>query len=153
MAVVWDFDAPFLLEKTVQASDIDIMGHTNNVVYLKWLEEVAWGHSNALGLGWPMYEKLNRALVARRHELDYLAATFEGDELTLATWIIENDGRIGVTRAYQVVRKSDNKTVLRGRTRWVCIDIKSGRPKRMPAEFIDGYPVAEPNPLVGNKGH
>ncbi|MDX1693732.1 MAG: thioesterase, partial [Ketobacteraceae bacterium] len=95
-------------------------------------------------LGWATYESLNRALVAHRHELDYLAATFEGDKLTLATWIIENDGRLGVTRAYQVVRHGDRKTVLRGRTRWVCIDIQSGRPRRMPREFIEGYVVSKP---------
>lgn len=140
----WDFENPFTLEKRVGKDDIDIMGHTNNVVYLKWLEEVAWGHSNALGLGWNTYQRLNRALVAHRHELDYLAATFVGDDLILATWIIDNDGRIGVTRAYQVVRVADQKTVLRGRTRWVCIDIKSGKPKRMPKEFVDGYQVSEP---------
>jgi acyl-CoA thioester hydrolase len=144
MSFRWDFENPYLLEKTVEADDIDIMGHTNNVVYLKWLEQVAWSHSNSLGLGWEVYETLNRALVARRHELDYLAATFEGDQLTLATWIIENDGRIGVTRAYQVIRHSDGKTVLRGRTRWVCIDLKSGKPKRMPDEFVNGYVVAAP---------
>lgn len=144
MSLSWDFKNPFLLEKTVVADDIDIMGHTNNVVYLKWLEQVAWAHSNALGLGWAVYEKLNRALVARRHELDYLAATFEGDELILSTWIIQNDGRTGVTRAYQVIRLADQKTVLRGRTRWVCIDIQTGKPKRMPQEFIEGYVISEP---------
>lgn len=144
MDIVWDYENPFTLEKTVTDDDIDIMGHTNNVRYLKWLEEVAWGHSKSLGLGWDTYERLNRGLVARRHELDYLAATFKGDELVLATWIIENDGKIGVSRAYQVVRCSDQKTVLRGFTRWVCIDIKSGRPKRMPSEYIEGYKVAKP---------
>jgi acyl-CoA thioester hydrolase len=25
--------------------------------------------------------------------------------------------------------------VLRGQTQWVCVDMKSGRPKRMPPEF------------------
>ena len=145
MDIKWDFQNPYLLEKKVTADDIDIMGHTNNVVYLKWLEEVAWGHSKSLGLGWDVYEKLNRGLVARRHELDYLGATFEGDDLILATWIIDNDGKIGVQRAYQVVRKSDLKVVLRGRTRWVCIDIKSGKPKRMPSEFIEGYKVSPPS--------
>lgn len=144
MDIKWDFQNPYLLEKRVTADDIDIMGHTNNVVYLKWLEEVAWGHSKSLGLGWDVYEKLNRGLVARRHELDYLGATFEGDQLILATWIIENDGKIGVQRAYQVLRQSDQKVVLRGRTRWVCIDIKSGKPKRMPVEFIEGYKVSPP---------
>ena len=145
MDIKWDFQNPYLLEKKVTADDIDIMGHTNNVVYLKWLEEVAWGHSKSLGLGWDVYDKLNRGLVARRHELDYLGATFEGDDLILATWIIDNDGKIGVQRAYQVVRKSDLKVVLRGRTRWVCIDIKSGKPKRMPSEFIEGYKVSPPS--------
>ena len=144
MYLDWDFEDPYILEKIVSDEDIDVMGHTNNVVYLKWLEEVAWGHSKSLGLGWELYESLNRGLVARRHELDYLGATFSGDDLILATWIIENDGKIGVTRAYQVVRKSDLKTVLRGRTRWVCIDIKSGKPKRMPPEFVTGYPVSAP---------
>ncbi len=140
----WDFQAPFTLQKTVIADDIDIMGHTNNVVYLKWLEEVAWSHTNALGLGWALNTKLNRGMVARRHEIDYLAATYEGDELILATWIIGNDGKTGVYRAYQVVRVSDKKTVLRGRTRWVCVDIQSGKPKRMPVEFVEGYQVALP---------
>ena len=144
MSFTWDYENPFTLEKTVVASDIDIMGHTNNVVYLKWLEEASWAHSNALGLGWDVYAQLNRAMVARRHELDYLAATFEGDVLTLATWIVDNDQRIGVTRAYQVLRHSDQKTVLRGLTRWVCIDIQSGKPKRMPNEFIEGYVVSRP---------
>src|SRR3546814_3964932 len=38
-------------------------------------------------------------------------------------------------RRYQIVRASDRKTVLRGQTQWVCVDMKSGRPKRMPPEF------------------
>jgi len=141
---IWDYRNPFILEKTVSPDDIDVMGHTNNVVYLQWMEAVAWAHSNALGLDWGLYKRLNRALVARKHEIEYLAATFSGEALQLATWIIENDGRLSVTRAYQFVRRSDQTTVLRGLTRWVCIDIASGKPKRMPEEFAKGYVVTQP---------
>lgn len=136
----WDFPTPFIMNKTVEQRHIDVMGHTNNVVYLRWCEEVAWAHSNMLGLDWPTYQRLNRALVARKHEIEYLAATFEGDELIRGTWIVENDGKLSLHRAYQFIRASDGKTVLRGRTHWVCVDIQSGAAKRMPIEFAKGYP-------------
>lgn len=145
---VWDVPVPFVETATITASDIDRFGHTNNVVYLSLLERVAWSHSVSLGLDFDAYEKLGAGCVARRHELDYLAPTFEGDDLWLATWIHENDYRLTMWRAYQIVRASDLKTVLRGRTQWVCVDMKSGRPRRMPPEFqaYKNWPRREEHP-------
>lgn len=138
----WDLPAPFLLEQEVTAAHIDEMGHTNNVVYLQWLENIAWAHSRALGLSWETYQQLNRALVARRHEIDYLAATFAGERLLLGTWIVANDRKLSITRRYQIIRPADGITVLRGQTHWVCIELDSGKPKRMPPAFADGYMVS-----------
>ena len=139
----WDVDAPYVETVTVERAHLDAFGHTNNVQYLRWLEQVAWNHSISLGLGFEDYRRHGVGCVARRHELDYLAATFEHDELQLATWVHENDGRLSMWRAYQIIRKSDRKTVLRGRTHWVCVDMKTGRPKRMPAEYVEAYRPAE----------
>ena len=140
----WDYGVP-AFHRQIQVSDehIDIMGHTNNVVYVSWLEDVAWGHSKALGLGWEKYQQLNRAMVARRHEVDYLAATFAGDDLIMGTWIVENDAKLSITRRYQLVRVGDGATVLRGCTKWVCVAIDCGKPKRLPPEFVDGYVVTQ----------
>lgn len=135
----WDVPTPFIETVTVAAEHLDQFGHTNNGVYLQWLEKVAWSHSTALGLGFEDYTRLNSGCVARRHELDYLAATFAGDELHLATWIHENDGKTSMWRRFQFIRTSDQKTVFRGQTHWVCIDMKSGRPKRQPPEFLAAY--------------
>jgi acyl-CoA thioester hydrolase len=135
----WDVRAPFVEPMTVTPADTDQMGHTNNVVYLSWLERVAWAHSQSLGLDFDAYERLGTGCVARRHELDYLAATFAGEQLMLGTWIAENAGRVDMWRAYQIIRVADAKTVLRGRTHWICIDLKSGKPKRQPAEFVQAY--------------
>lgn len=135
----WDVETPFTEPVTVTTADIDQMGHTNNVVYLSWCERVAWSHSQTLGLGFDAYERLGTACVARRHELDYLAPTFAGEQLMLGTWIAENTGRVDMWRAYQIVRVADGKTVLRGRTQWICVDLASGRPKRQPAEFVEAY--------------
>lgn len=135
----WDVTTPYIQQLTVGAEHLDRFGHTNNVVYLGWLEKLAWAHSESLGLGFDDYARLNAGCVARRHELDYLAASFAGDELHLATWVHENDERLSMWRAYQIIRAQDRKTILRGRTHWVCVDLKSGRPKRMPPEFVQAY--------------
>ncbi|MDP2229253.1 MAG: thioesterase family protein [Moraxellaceae bacterium] len=134
----WDFPSPHLLPVRVEKSHIDIMQHTNNVVYLQWLEAAAWDHSRHLGLDEAAYQRLGHGMVARRHELDYLLPTFLGDDILLATWIMASD-RLSIRRAYQFVRPADGQTVFRGRTQWVCVDIKEGRVRRMPAEFQAAY--------------
>jgi acyl-CoA thioester hydrolase len=135
----WDVPTPFVQVVDVKAEHLDEFEHTNNVVYLSWLQDVAWAHSVSLGLDMAAYRRLGAGCVARRHELDYLAATFAGDRLHLATWVAENAGRLDMWRAYQVIREQDGKTVLRGRTQWVCVDMQSGRPKRQPPEFVAAY--------------
>ncbi|NKF24441.1 acyl-CoA thioesterase [Solimonas marina] len=132
---IWDVQRPFVEAATIRDEDTDRFKHTNNVVYLSLLERVAWSHSVHLGMDFEAYERLGAGCVARRHELDYLAPTFAGDTLWLATWIHENDFRLTMWRHYQIIRASDRKTVLRGRTQWVCVDMASGRPRRMPPEF------------------
>lgn len=135
----WDVAAPYLQPQDVGREHLDAFAHTNNVVYLSWLERVAWAHSVSLGLDFADYERLGAGCVVRRHELDYLAPTFAGDRLWLGTWVEQTDGRLTMWRAYQVIRESDARTVLRGRTQWVCVDMKSGRPRRMPPEFVAAY--------------
>lgn len=137
--IKWDYPNPHCHDLRVAEADTDILGHTNNVSYLRWLEQVAWDHSNTLGLDWPEYQRLNRAMVVRRHELDYLAPSFAGDALIAATWISGNDGKLSLWRRYQLVRVSDGLTLLRGRTLFVCADLESGKPRRMPEEFVRGY--------------
>lgn len=139
LALPWDVPAPFVQRRVVASGEIDEFGHVNNVVYLQWLEQLAWAHSNALGLGMPAYRSLGVGCVARRHELDYLAPAFVGDALLLATWIHENDGRLSLWRRYQIVRERDGKILLRGVTHWVCVDLASGRPRRQPPAFLEAY--------------
>jgi acyl-CoA thioester hydrolase len=143
---LFDVLQPFVQPVTVQPADIDEFGHTNNVVYLTWLERVAWAHSCSLGLAMEDYRRLGTGCVARKHELEYLAATFAGEELLAGTWVDENDGRLSMWRAYQIVRPKDGRTVMRGRTHWVCVDLKTGKPRRMPPEFVQAYRPAARHP-------
>lgn len=135
----WDLPSPFVIELGVQPSDIDEFGHVNNVEYLRWVERVSWEHSADLGLDLARYRELDRAMVVHRHELDYLVPALEGDRLQLATWIVACDGRLTLSRRFQLWRPRDGRTLLRARTRFACIALSSGRARRLPPEFVERY--------------
>jgi len=134
----WDYPEPHLVTVTAVRDDIDALGHVNNQVYLAWLERAAWSHSAARGADWHTYRRLDRAMVARRHEIDYLGACYEGDTVLVGTWV-SAPTRAGLTRLYQGIRERDGRTVMRARTRWACVSLSTGRPARMPAEFVEAY--------------
>lgn len=123
----------------VSDAEIDELGHANNTAYVRWMEQCAWQHSSALGLDIASYHALDRAMVVLKHELHYLAAAFRDEELVVATWIISSDAKLRLTRHFQILRESDNTTLLRAKSEYACMEISTGKPKRMPAAFIEGY--------------
>lgn len=135
----WDYPEPFLQSFTVEAAHVDELLHTNNTAYIKWCERCAWAHSNALGMDIALYRRLNRGMAIRSSEWQYELATGEGDKLWVATWIVNWDGKLGMSRKFQVLREQDQRTVLRGSMHFLCIELDSGKLRRMPREFIEGY--------------
>jgi acyl-CoA thioester hydrolase len=135
----WDHPTPFTLPAAPQPQDIDGLNHTNNAVYVQWCEKVAWAHSEALGLALADYHRLDRAMAIRRGEYDYLLPSGVGDTLTLGTWLFRGDGKLTMERRFQLIRDSDGATLMRGRWQLVCIELASGKPRRMPPEFCEVY--------------
>jgi acyl-CoA thioester hydrolase len=135
----WDYPDPHLLDVSPQPQDIDGLNHTNNAVYVQWCERVAWAHSQALGLALADYQRLDRAMAIREGHYDYLLPSFEGEALQLGTWLTAGDGKLAMERRFQLRRASDGQTLMRGRWALVCIEISSGRPRRMPPEFVSAY--------------
>ena len=152
LALNWDLPSPFTLEITVQAEDTDRLGHANNVVYIRWLEEVSWAHIESLGMTWALHEETGKAMAITRTELDYLASANAGDELVLGTWLTDWDGRFRSARQFQLIRPADGKTLLRALSTHACVDMKSQRPARAPkafAEILGGALVAGGRGLPG----
>lgn len=125
---------------TVTPQHCDGLGHVNNVQYLHWAEDLAWAHSSALGLGLAVYQRMDCAMVAHQHVLTYHAACFANDVLALQTWLSQNDG-LRLRREYRFVRQCDGKQVFSGHTDWVCVQLSTGKPKRMPSEFQAAYRI------------
>lgn len=135
----WDRARPFTRAVMPGGGDIDGLNHTNNAVYVQWCEQTAWAHSESLGLALADYHRLDRAMAIRRGTYDYLLPTALHEALTLATWLVASDGRLSMVRRFQLVRDRDGVTVLRGQWDLVCIELSSGRPRRMPPEFCELY--------------
>ena len=134
----WDAPHPHVLAVDVTTAHIDLMQHVNNVHYLQWLENVAWSHSDSLGMRQEDYTRLGHGMVVKRHELDYVAPALLGDRVLLGTWIVGLD-RLSTHRRYQFVREADGATLFRGATHFVCVEIASGRVRRMIPEFAETY--------------
>jgi len=139
----WPVVAPYIEHRLVTGDDTDAFGHVNNVRYIDWAMDVAWAHSSALGLDFAAYERLGVGCVVWRHEFDYLAPVVPGADVAIATWVAQTDYRLRLTRAFEIRRESDSVVLFRGRTTFVTIDMTSGKPARMPKEFIMAYKPAE----------
>lgn len=146
----WLLPSPHILQWHIESKHIDHYQHVNNVAYVAQLERVAWSHSNQIGLTIEEYQALDRGMAISKHIINYIAAAHLGDELFCATWIIECDNKLKLSRQFQFIRARDQLTLLTARTDFVCIALSSGKPKRMPARFSEVYGGAKV--LIDDKG-
>jgi len=137
----------FEFERIVSAEEIDELGHVNNQVYLEWLMDAATRHSDLIGWDLQRLIKMGEGWVVRRHEIDYLSPAKLGDTVRLRTWV-ETAERASSERHYEVTRTSDRKPVCHGRTMWVWINYRTGRPCRIPEAVIKDFMNWEPPAAV-----
>lgn len=114
----------------VEAADLDERAHVNNVVYVRWVQEIATAHWRALA---PTEALAEIAWVALRHEIDYLAPAVLGDELLLRTWVGAAE-RLAFERFTEIRRTADARVLAKARTLWCPVDARTGRPRRPGAE-------------------
>lgn len=137
--MAWDLPNPFTSQFKPELYDIDGLNHTNNAVYVQWCGKIGWSHSEALGIHLEDYQRFDRGMAIHRADYQYLLPTIAGDDLTLGTWLLAGDGKLTMERRFQLIRNRDQLTVLRGRWELVCIELSSGKPRRMPTEFNQIY--------------
>jgi acyl-CoA thioester hydrolase len=121
---------------TVQPSDIDELGHANNVVWVRWVNETAIAHSCSVGLGPETYFALKVVWVVRRHDIEYLLPALVGEELEALTWV---ENLRGATSLRRTVIRRDGRDLSRAATTWALIDAMTGKPKRVPVEMMRAY--------------
>lgn len=119
---------------TPEAADIDELDHVSNVVYLRWVLQVARDHSDARGWSHAAYVRLGAIWVVRRHEIDYLTSVQRGDTVEVCTWV---DGfkRVSCVRRTELRRAADQVVVCRAATTWAFVALPGGRPTPIPDQL------------------
>lgn len=123
----------FAIPITPIADDIDELGHVSNLVYLRWVQDVAMAHTRALGWDYQQYRALGAVFMVRRHEIDYVAQVTLGQSLRAETWV-DSWRLASCIRKTELLR--DGKVVARAATTWAMIGLATGRPQRIPDELI-----------------
>jgi acyl-CoA thioester hydrolase len=122
----------FTLPITAGAADIDELGHVSNLVYVRWVLDVATAHSRSVGWDHARYFALGSVFVVRRHEIDYVAQVREGESLVGETWV--DSWRLASCVRKTELRRGD-VAVVRAATTWAMIAIATGRPTKIPDEL------------------
>lgn len=107
--------------------DFDELGHVNNVVYLRWVQDVAIAHWQAAATP---TQREQLAWVAHRHEIDYKAPALPGDGIIASTWVGSAEA-VRFERFVEILRASDRKVLAAARTLWVPISRATGRVTRV----------------------
>jgi acyl-CoA thioester hydrolase len=129
----------------VEPADIDRLGHVNNVVYLRWVQEAAQAHWQAIA---SPAEQANFLWMVLRHEIDYKQPAYLGDEIIGRTWV-GSASRIRFERHTELLRGRDRVLLAKARTMWCPVDARSLRPVMVNPELrarfsTDGGPVKSP---------
>ena len=123
--------AEFRLSITPVADDIDELGHVNNAVWVRWIQDVATTHWRAAARP----EDVDAYIwVVTRHEIDYLGNIGPGETVTARTWISDLPKGARFDRNVEFTDAA-GKVVVRAKTTWAMIDRASGRIARVRAEI------------------
>lgn len=112
---------------TVQPSAIDALNHVNNIAYLQWCLDTAEKH-------W--ISKTDNIIqkqfvwVVLNHFISYKAPAFLNEEIEVQTWVESYEG-VKCTRKYNIIRLSDDKTLVEAETLWCFIDAETFRPTKI----------------------
>lgn len=111
---------------------IDELGHVNNTVWVRWIQDMATAHWDAVARP---EDREAFYWVVTRHEIDYRGNVDEGQTVTGETWI-EGAAR-GATSLRRVdFRNEAGKVIVSAATTWAMLDRSTNRLVRVRPEIL-----------------
>jgi acyl-CoA thioester hydrolase len=114
----------------IEPADIDHMGHVNNAVYLKWVQEAVIDYWRSVA---PADAVAQHLWVALKHEITYLRPTFLQD-IVVAEVIAEKVQ--GARAMFRTVLRRGEEVLSEIHSSWCCLDAESLRPARLAREVV-----------------
>jgi len=115
----------------VKLHDIDALNHVNNIVYLQWVQEIAYMHWDTLA---PAAIKDIYVWMVLRHEIDYLNQAYVNDTITIYTWIDETQG-VKSTRIVHIY--CEDKLLTKSKSTFCLLDKQTLKPRRIDKDILE----------------
>jgi len=119
----------------VKETDFDSLGHVNNVVYLRYVMEVAASHWNAIAT---VGQLASSIWVVRRHEIDYNHSILPGQQVLGLTWVHKPEGS-RFDRSVWLVNPEKQTIFAKAKTTWLLMNMETGRPKRVDGDLLEAF--------------
>jgi len=132
----------FEFEHTVHPSEIDSLGHANNVSYVQWMQSAALAHSAAQGWSHEAHREFGYGWVVRSHGIEYHQPAMAGDRIVIRTWVATMK-KVTSLRRYRIIRVEDEELLAIAETNWAFINYSTGQPVRIPPEVADAFVVVK----------
>ena len=126
----------FQLDFAPTRDDIDENGHVNNVVYLRWAQELGVAHWRSVA---PPEALATWAWIALRHEVDYRRALLPGETAHGRTWVAEAAEGPRFNRFIRIDAAPGTAMCAQIVTTWVLIERATGRPRRVPEWILEAF--------------
>lgn len=117
----------------IEPDDIDHMGHVNNSVYLRWVQDAVVDYWQSVA---PRDAVARHLWVALKHEITYFRPTFL-DDVVVAEVIAE---RVQGARAmFSTIVRRGEEVLAEINSSWCCLDSVTRRPARLAREVIERF--------------
>jgi acyl-CoA thioester hydrolase len=117
----------------IQPADIDHMGHVNNAVYLKWVQDAVVDYWQSVA---PPDVVAKHLWVALKHEITYRKPTFLQDTVVAEVIAEKVEGARAMFRT--VVRRGE-EVLSEIQSSWCCLDAGTLRPARLARDVISRF--------------
>jgi acyl-CoA thioester hydrolase len=125
----------FSLRFTAAPEDIDELGHVNNAVWVRWIQDIAVAHWRAVA---PADQVAAYVWVVTRHAIDYRGNVGVGETVTGETWVPEPPKGARFDRHVRFVG-ADGRVKVDAVTTWAMIDRATGRLLRVRPEVANRF--------------
>ncbi len=127
----------FRRERTIEAKHIDVLGHVNNLAWLRFALDLADAHASALGFGFEGLKGRGLVWVVRHQDLHYEQSGFLGERIHEATWVSELRGARSLRHAR--FRSASGRLLFAANTEWALVDLAKLRPRRAPPDLVAAF--------------
>lgn len=114
----------------IRFSDIDLMGHVNNAIYLNYFESARMHYLvSYLGTNWDWYKN---GIILKANEIEYLAPVFLTDQPIVSVFT-EHIGKTSFTLSYELKVGDEIKT--KGKSVLVSYNFKENKTQELDSLF------------------